>query len=524
MTPVILRYKDRFRKSPQRSFNFGKISVDNFAGGGGASTGIEAATGRPVDIAINHDPVAIAMHKANHPGTHHECESVWKISPRKICAGRPVGLAWFSPDCKHHSKARGGKPVDKKIRGLAWVAVRWMATVKPDLAIVENVEEFVSWGPLIQDANGDFFPCPIRKGQIFKSFINAIRRHGYEVDWRELRASDYGAPTIRKRFFLVARCDGKEIVWPEPTHGNPKSAEVKNGQLKPWRTVAECIDFSIPCPSIFERKKPLVNATLRRIAKSIKRYVIDADEPFVAPPIALVASASQKQDLASTFLSEYTGENAAAQTLKVASIMRHFGESVGSSLDEPVGTITAGGMGKTSLVVATLVRSFGKSAGAAVDTPACTITSKSKDMLVTSHLIKLRGTCKDGQPVSKPGPTLTAGGNHIGEVRTLLMKFTGSKWALDHETDFSPWLVTIKGEKYEIVDIGARMLSPRELYRVQGFTDDYIIDRDSFGKKITATEQVNKCGNSVCPPVAEALVRANMYAVELKHQTEQVGG
>jgi DNA (cytosine-5)-methyltransferase 1 len=266
-------YVGRFRIPPQMGLNFsGEITVDNFAGGGGASTGIEAGLGRPVDIAINHDPASIAMHEVNHPHTRHYCESVWDIDPRKVCAGRPVGLAWFSPDCKHFSKAKGGKPVEKKIRGLAWVVLRWAATVHPRVIMLENVEEFITWGPLTTDPEGNCYPCPKKKGRTFNSFVNALKRHSYTVEWKELRACDYGAPTIRKRLFLVARCDGQPISWPEPTHGDPKSAAVKSGQLKPWRTAAECIDWSLPCPSIFDRKKPLAEATLRRIAKGTSRH------------------------------------------------------------------------------------------------------------------------------------------------------------------------------------------------------------------------------------------------------------
>lgn len=237
---------------------FREIIVDNFAGGGGASTGIELATGLSVDIAINHDPAAIAMHQVNHPDTEHYCESVWEVDPREAAKGRPIGLAWFSPDCKHFSKAKGGKPVEKGIRGLAWVAVRWAATVSPRVIILENVEEFQTWGPLTEDGK----PDPAKKGKTFRSFVRALNRHGYKVEWRELKACDYGAPTIRKRLFLIARRDGRPIVWPEPTHGDPKSAAVKSGKLKPWRTAAEIMDWSLETPSIFNRKKPLSENTL----------------------------------------------------------------------------------------------------------------------------------------------------------------------------------------------------------------------------------------------------------------------
>ena len=266
-----------------------ELIVDNFAGGGGASCGIELALGRHVDHAINHDPEAVAMHAMNHPQTEHHCESVWDVKPLELTGGRPVGLAWFSPDCKHFSKAKGGKPRDKKIRGLAWVAMRWAAVVRPRVIILENVEEFQTWGPVLADGT----PCPKRKGDTFRSFVRQLQEKGYAVEWRELRACDFGAPTIRKRLFLIARCDGKPIVWPEPTHGAPGSAGVLAKRLKPWRTAAECIDWTIACPSIFDRKRwskskkawvpapPLAEATQRRIARGLRRYVIDAAKPFV---------------------------------------------------------------------------------------------------------------------------------------------------------------------------------------------------------------------------------------------------
>ncbi|OSM53952.1 type II restriction endonuclease subunit M, partial [Aeromonas salmonicida subsp. salmonicida] len=277
------------RKSPvaavcRNTFNlFDEIVVDNFAGGGGASTGIEMALGRSPEIAINHDPDAIAMHTVNHPSTEHYCESVWDIVPRDVVAGRPVGLVWLSPDCKHFSKAKGSTPVSKKIRGLAWVALRWAAQVRPRVIMLENVEEFQTWGPLIIDKEGNSRPDPAKKGRTFNSFVNAFRRQGYKVEWRELRACDYGTPTIRKRLFLIARRDGAPIVWPKPTHGAPDSAEVKAGKLLPWPTAADIIDWSIPCPSIFERKRPLAENTLRRIAKGLDRFVINAEQPFIVP-------------------------------------------------------------------------------------------------------------------------------------------------------------------------------------------------------------------------------------------------
>jgi DNA (cytosine-5)-methyltransferase 1 len=568
MAKISKIYVGRFRIPPQMGLNFsGEITIDNFAGGGGASTGIEAGLGRPVDIAINHDPASISMHEVNHPHTSHFCESVWDIDPVEVCAGRPVGLAWFSPDCKHFSKAKGGKPVEKKIRGLAWVVLKWAAKVRPRVIMLENVEEFITWGPLTTDPAGNCYPCPKNKGRTFNSFINALKRHGYAVEYKELRACDYGAPTIRKRLFLVARCDDQPITWPEPTHGDPESAGVKSGQLKPWRTAAECIDWSLPCPSIFERKKPLAEATLRRIAKGIMRYVVNNPEPFIVPLTPIISTyygaksanddrcsrpdqpiatqtTENRHAVVSAFLAKHYGGVTGQEinkpsgtvttidhhSLVTAHMVRHFGESVGSAAAEPVGTITAGGLGKTGLVTANLVRNFGKSNGAAAASPMATITSKSKDSLIISHLVKLRGTCRDGQPVTAPMPTVTASGTHVGEVRAFLLKYYGSDQdprlqeplhTITTRDRFG--LVTVRGEEYQIVDIGLRMLSPRELFRAQGFQDNYIIDRDAAGKPINKTNQVARCGNSVCPPIAEALVRANMVEAvskEWRHSEE----
>lgn len=537
-----------FRIPPQIGFNFDELVVDSFAGGGGASTGIEAAIGRPVDIAINHDAAAIAMHEVNHPWTRHYCESVWDIDPREVCRGRKVGLAWFSPDCKHFSKAKGGKPVEKAIRGLAWVAVRWAATVRPRIIMLENVEEFVTWGPL---ANGR--PCPDRKGKTFRSFVNALKRHGYQVEWRELRACDYGAPTIRKRFFLIARRDNQPIRWPEPTHGAPASARTKNGQLKPWRTAADIIDWSLPCPSIFERKRPLAENTLRRIARGLKKFVFNNPEPFIVrigqtkfggsgmqysaqQPLTTIVSKAE-HCLVTPFISTYYGAKSPTEVrgselgtpiatqatenrhaLVTAFIAKHFGGATGCGADTPLPTTTMRGS-QNQLVTANLVRHFGNSNAAAIDKPVGTICAggSGKTGIVTSHLVKLRGSCQHGQPVTEPMPTVTAGGLHIGEVRAFLLKYydtnTGSRCdeplhAITTKHRFG--LITVHGEEYQIVDIGMRMLQPHELFAAQGFDADYIIDRDANGKPFTKTAQVARCGNSVCPPIAQALVGANM--------------
>jgi len=493
-----------------------EIIVDNFAGGGGASTGIEMATGRSVNIAINHDPAAIAMHRANHPETEHYCESVWDVDPREVTRGRPVGLCWLSPDCTHFSKAKGGKPREKKIRGLAWVALRWAATVRPRVIMLENVEEFTTWGPLDKDG----YPDPKQKGRTFRTFVNALRRQGYQVDWRELRACDYGAPTIRKRLFLIARCDGRPIVWPEPTHGDPESAAVKSGKLKPWRTAAEIIDWSLPCPSIFERKKPLAENTLRRIARGIQRFVVENPRPFIVRIGQTGFGGDRLQYQIDQPLTTITTK---AEHLLIAPVIaRQFGQSTGHGADDPLGTITAGGMGKSQLVAAFLSSYYGETSpgearGSRLDEPAHTVTAGgNRFALVTSHLVKMRGT-NIGQPATEPLQTITAGGNHFGEVRAFLMAYYGTGVG---QTLYEPLhtvvtkdrfgLVTVHGREYQIVDIGMRMLEPHELFAAQGFPDTYIIDRDADGKSYPKSAQVARCGNSVPPPFAEALVRANL--------------
>uniref|UniRef100_UPI0026EA7A6A DNA cytosine methyltransferase n=1 Tax=Aeromonas sobria TaxID=646 RepID=UPI0026EA7A6A len=491
------------RKSPvaavcRNTFNlFDEIVVDNFAGGGGASTGIEMALGRSPEIAINHDPDAIAMHTVNHPSTEHYCESVWDIVPRDVVAGRPVGLVWLSPDCKHFSKAKGSTPVSKKIRGLAWVALRWAAQVRPRVIMLENVEEFQTWGPLIIDKDGNSRPDPAKKGRTFNSFVNAFRRQGYKVEWRELRACDYGTPTIRKRLFLIARRDGAPIVWPKPTHGAPDSAEVKAGKLLPWPTAADIIDWSIPCPSIFERKRPLAENTLRRIAKGLDRFVINAEQPFIvpidgksafAPFITEHANASHQRNmpadeplrticaqvkgghfaLVSVGLQQFAdtwfecgvchnvyqdkhelgcdcgeGINRKPATLTQVEadcpddcwsyngnlsaqfIARQFGNSVGQSVEDPLGTVMAKA-DKSQLVTAFLAKHYTGVVGAELTKPLPTVTTVDHNALVTSHLVKLRGTCQDGQPVTYPMPTVTAGGLHVGEVRAFLLKYYGN--------------------------------------------------------------------------------------------------
>ncbi|MBJ9695720.1 DNA cytosine methyltransferase [Burkholderia cenocepacia] len=536
-----------------------ELIVDNFAGGGGASTGLERAFGRPVDVAINHDPEALAMHAANHPRTKHYCESVFDVDPVAITGNQPVGLVWLSPDCKHFSKAKGGKPVSKKIRGLAWIALRWAATVKPRVIMLENVEEFVTWGPLGADGR----PCPKNRGRTFRSFVNALARHGYRVEHRELRACDFGAPTIRKRLFLVARRDGLPIVWPTPTHGDPKSAAVRAGTLQPWRTAADRIDWSIPCPSIFERERPLKDATLRRIARGIMKFVVNSADPFIvsyysdnarfrgAPtdaPLGTTTTANRFAVVAPTImhithqgddrtraadapLATITTAKRGEQALVAATLIQtSYGERPGQAprvpgLDKPLGTVVAQGV-KHAAVTAFLAKHYGGVTGTRIDVPAGTVTTSDHHAVVTSNLVKLRGTSRDGQPVDEPLHTISAGGTHHAEVRAFLIKYygEGGQWQDAREpmhtipTRDRIGLVTIHGEDYAIVDIGMRMLTPRELARAQGFPDSYVLDPIVNGKPLSKSAQVRMIGNSVCPDVATALIRANFaHEQQLAH-------
>jgi len=468
---------------------FDEIIVDNFAGGGGASTGIEMATGHSVEIAINHDPAAIAMHKANHPTTEHYQESVWEVDPIKAVRGRKVALCWFSPDCKHFSKAKGKTPVNKNVRGLAWVAVKWGAKVRPRVIMLENVKEFQTWGPLLKDVNGDYYPNPKKKGKTFKKFVKSLRKLGYVVEWRELKACDYGAPTIRERFFLVARCDGQPIVWPKPTHGDPKSSEVRLGMLKPWRAASEIIDWNLPCPSIFGRKKDLSENTLIRIARGLKKFVIESENPFI-----------QKGN--PVFLSQYYTQQS--------------GESRCYGLDSPVNTIpTANRFALVTAFISEYYSGFYKGAGSNLDNPVATITTKERHALVTAFVAQ-QYKSSIGNTVEQPLGTITTI-NKASLVTAFLLKYYGSDIGQDINgplhtvtTKDRFGLVTIKGQDYQIVDIGMRMLQPHELFKAQGFPSNYIIDHDCTGRSYPKTAQVARCGNAVPPPFAEHLVRANL--------------
>lgn len=518
----------------------GEIVVDSFAGGGGASLGIERALGRPVDIAINHDAAAIEMHRANHARTQHFTEDVWKVDPRAAVGGRCVGLLWASPDCKHFSRAKGAKPVEKKIRSLAWVVVRWAREVRPRVIALENVREFQDWGPLLDDNR----PCPRRKGKTFRSFVSRLRALGYEVDWRELNAADFGAPTHRRRLFLVARCDGAPIVWPEPTHGP--------GRARAWRGACEIIDWSIPCPSIFGRKRPLAEATMRRIAAGLRRFVLEHPAPFIISgygerdgqeprtrdverPLGVVV-ADPKHALVVPHVTEFRGGHvgrdareplptvtangfvkrpggAAPLGVVAPSVVpiTHTGDpNRAHSIEEPLRTITAAHRGELAVMAPHLQQFFGGMVGKDARDPMPTVTSIDHNGLCAAWLEKTYGTAR-GADARDPMPTVTSGGQHIAAVRAFLTKFYG---ACAHGQDCRDplhtatckarfGLVTIAGVDYQIVDVGLRMLTPRELARAQGFPDEYVLTG-------TKTSQVARIGNSVVPVMAEAIVRANL--------------
>jgi DNA (cytosine-5)-methyltransferase 1 len=511
-----------------------ELIVDNFAGGGGASTGIEIATGVSPDIAINHDPEAIRMHKANHPNAKHYCEDVWQIDPVAACKGHPVGLAWFSPDCKHFSKAKGGKPKNKNIRGLAWVACRWAGLVRPRVIMLENVEEFKTWGPL----NRRHHPIKAKQGVTFQKFVQQLTDLGYKVEFRELVAADYGAPTMRKRFFMIARCDGKQIVWPEPTHGPADSEAVKQGLLKPYVGAYTQLDFSLPCPSIFDSAeeikekygiravRPLAKKTMDRIGRGIKKFILDNPEPFL---IQCNHSGDRKPGDIRQPMPTITGKHGfGIVEPKLAPIIdKAYGGNYsggGSEADKPLDTITT--VDHNRLVTATLapilIQYHSETAkdevrGQGIEAPIMTVDGSNRYGLVASSFISKFYKSGTGQDIREPLHTITAGDGHFGEVRAFLTKYYGSGTGqsvadpLDTVTAQDRFgLVTIYGTEYQIVDIGLRMLEPKELYGCQGFPEDYIIDHDCDGKTYPRSEQVRRCGNAVCPPLPAALVKGNL--------------
>lgn len=422
------------------------LIVDSFAGGGGASTGIEQALGRSPDIAINHDPAALALHAVNHPETLHLSENVYRIDPLDHLSGKHIGLMWFSPDCRHFSKAKGSKPVARNIRDLAWIIPGWIERIqksggKVDVVIMENVEEFAGWGPLIETERGPM-PCPDRKGETFKAWCKAIRRLGGKLETRELRGCDYDAPTIRKRLFVIIRFDGQPIVWPEATSGDPESAAVKSGKLQPWRTAAECIDWSIPCPSIFDSKaeimakhglrsvRPLANNTLARVARGLHRYVLQAERPFLVN----LTHGGRVEDVAEPFKT-ITGANRGEKAVVTPTIMRHFGNSVGQSVVQPAPTTVAGGQGKTGILAPSIMRFTSGATGHQITDPLATITANSFIKrpggaaplgVLAPYLATMRNSQKPWQAACKPAHTITAGGAGLTLCAPHLMSLKGT--------------------------------------------------------------------------------------------------
>ena len=580
-----------------------EISVDCFAGGGGASTGIEVATGRVVFAAVNHDRDAILMHQTNHPYTEHYQSDIWEVDPVEVCKGRPVGLAWFSPDCKHFSKAKGAALVDRNIRGLAWVVLRWAATVRPRVIMLENVEEFVTWGPVRKGK-------PVKKhaGETFKKWKNQLLALGYAVDHRELVAADYGAPTSRKRFVLVARCDGRPIVWPERTHAPAGSEEVRSGKCKPWRAAAEIIDWSLPMYSIFDSKaeikrkfgvnavRPLADNTMRRIICGTDKYTIKNERPFfliptgygeregqaprthdpdkplstvvstvkqniaapmVAPfihqgkfqnapqsaekPLTTITSVGAHELAAANLVSYHADENGKARVndlnsllptvdasnrfgLTTAQLVEYYGNGVPVNINDPMRTVTS--HDREGLLACHLDKYFGggySGVGNDLNDPLTTVTHEPRHSMVAAHVAEFKGKDK-GQSAVEPLRTITAGGGEFGAVQTVIERYDGkrdlgywpeirkllNKYCGYKLAENEVLLLIVGGVPFYIRDILLRMLAPRELYNAMGFPPDYIIDHDYTGKEYGKSKQVARCGNAVCPPMAEAVVRANL--------------
>lgn len=575
--------------------------ADNFAGGGGASEAIRMAFGRDPDLALNHDGPALAMHAANHPTTRHYREDVFLLDILRAIGDGPLGAAWFSPTCTHFSKAKGFNILDQKTRGLAWVVCKWGVTLAPRLMFLENVEEFEGWGPL-DDAGR---PIKAHKGRTFKAFVAALTTGlapdhpdvaeirqvlgddfpmerifaglGYKVEWRVLRACDYGAGTIRKRLFMVMRRDRIAIRWPVPTHGDPNSREVKSGKLLPFVTAADCIDWSIPCRSIFDRKKPLADATLRRVGRGFERYVKDAAKPYIVPtasgtsamslvqmgygerpgqapraldiedPLGTIVAGGGKHALVAASLVQYYkngGQNVSVERpmptivtkdrvgVTCAYLAKHYKGVIGASVEQPLPTVTTSD--HSSLITAHLVGIDNKSNGDRdtwdVAKPLGTIVTENRHAVVTSNLVKLRGT-STAAAVNEPLGTITASGQHHAEMRTTLEPPGQSAVRREHVRAFLreycpslkdveyPELVMINGELMEVVDIGLRMLVPRELANAQGFRRDYILDPfytytnkrgKTVTKRLTGSDQVRMIGNSVSPLPAAALIRVNI--------------
>jgi DNA (cytosine-5)-methyltransferase 1 len=606
----------------------GPYIIDSFAGGGGASTGIEQALGRSPDYAINHNAAALALHEANHPNTIHLSENVYKIDPLDHLRGKHIGLAWFSPDCKHFSKAKGGKPVERNIRDLCWIIPGWIERIqqsggKVDVVMMENVEEFKDYGPLIETPRG-LMPCPERKGQTYQKWCKAIRKLGGKMQSRELRGCDFGAPTIRKRLFVIIRFDGAPIVWPQPTHGRPDDPDVIAGRKQPWPIVGDQIDYSIPCPSIFDdsqtikamyginAKRPLADNSQARIARGFGRYVLGSkrpylvsiahgdsggrreypvDEPFgvvtaggishalIAPsvtrfntgatgcdmrepcptitansyikkpggavPIGIVApvltyaqqggASRSMRDPSHTITASGKDQNAmfcAWMTQHNNDSRRIGGVNPGRPVDMPASTLTQTGSHQ-QLAAAYIARDFGTSTGHGMDRPCGTVMpeGQGKTRLVTPYLQSYYET-GEGSRADEPMRTATTKPRHAHIEATVdVPPFTEAQAARARQVaEFlrahGVWderefvTLDIDGVRFVVVDIGMRMLTPRELYNAQGFPRDYKIDgyfdKSRIGHNggplwvpFSKDVQISCVGNSVCPPVARALVAAN---------------
>ena len=553
-----------------------EIIVDHFAGGGGASSGVSWAAQRSPDIAINHDPEAIAMHMANHPSTKHYLSDIWEVDPVEACASRPVGLMWLSPTCQDHSRAKGTALDESsvKLRALADVGVKWAKAVRPRIICLENVPEWLEWGPLYDThsngcsakwarvhakraRNGEAKPVckkkchfckwiPELKGTLFEEWKSELEKLGYKVEWRILRACDYGAPTTRKRVFLVARCDGKAIAWPEPTH-----AAKGEGGKQPHRTAAECIDWSVPTHSIFERDRPLAEKTLARIARGIQKFVLDNPRPFIVPtsygdkggtdirvnsidePIKTICgNRSSNQLIVPYLVHRSNGERPekvdADGTVHAAQAPRIY------DIDRPIGTIMAHGL-KHALSVAILIKNNGGNndrngnlSGQELTRPIDTIACKDQKSLTVASLVKMRGTsdahiAASGHSLVEPMPTVSAGGTHMAAVAAFLVRYNGEAKDGQRADDpmgtqttkprFGLVTVMIQGEEYILADVGMRMLTPRELFNAQGFDADYEIEPEFEGKPLTKTAQIRCVGNSVPPQMADVIARAQLQVV-----------
>lgn len=517
----------------------GEVVVVNFCGIGGSCEGLKNAMKRPPTHAINHNPVAIGLHRRNLPHTHHHLQDVWSVNPADLAGGRKIAVAWFSPDCTHFSRAKGGKPKEQKIRDLAWVTEGYAALPeheKPRIIFLENVAEFMTWGPL--DDAGQ--PIKARAGETFRAFIAMLEGHGYQVEYRVLTASDYGAPTSRKRFFLIARSDGEAIHWPEPTHGNPKSKAVQDGKLLPWRTAADCIDWNIPAPSVFSRidpvkgkpMKPLAKNTMLRIARGLKKFVKECGKPFIVPEGDAAAFLTNKQfgnesrSVDAPLATITTNHN--KQELVTANLVHFYGvksstEVRGQSLDTPLKTQTT--ENRHGLVTASLIKHYGggyTGAGSAADAPISTITAHDHNGLLLSNLIRFNGT-NDAGPCDKPLGTLTTKerfglsvaalakrcGPHVTDAYELMLAYA-PECLTERDHAARAVFVEVDGEEYVIADVYMRMLTPRELARGQSFSDDYVLEFTADGKPVTKTDQVAGIGNSVPPIMAEVLCRANL--------------